>query len=513
MPVPSSIADLSATPASNSPAGSETPSSTDDYLRTGFAFIKQTYDATQSGSTTWCDTSGGTANALTLTPAPAITAYAAGQVFRFKAAITNTGPVTVSVSGLSPIAIQVGGAACAGGEIVANQWYEILLSSATVAQLRTALMPNLTTALNTKRATVAATATTTPLWTPSNGNIQDWTGTPTITDFPAAPQAGSQREVYPAVGTSVTNGGNIAVQGGAKYTVSAGDRLTITAVTTTTFYVAITKRDGSSVMPPPSKIQPLSASVSSNALTITLSPTVLDFRSSTLGSGTVNTRTVSSAISLVISSGSTLGFASGALSRIIVFAIDNAGTVELAAMNVSSACYLDETGLISTTAEGGVGGADSASVMYSTAARSNVSYRIVGYIESTQTTAGTWANAPSTIQGAGGLALTAMSSLGYFGTWVNATASRALSTTYTNSSTNKPMMVIVCASNALSGSPAALQGLVDGLAISQDQANDNTGASYIPRTASVYMIVPPGSSYRANWGAGSGTLIGWYELR
>lgn len=41
MPVPSTIADLSTTPGSNSPAGSESPNLFDDYLRTAFAFIKQ----------------------------------------------------------------------------------------------------------------------------------------------------------------------------------------------------------------------------------------------------------------------------------------------------------------------------------------------------------------------------------------------------------------------------------------------------------------------------------------
>lgn len=41
MPVPSSISDLSATPSLNSPAGTESPSTVDDYLRTHAAFIKQ----------------------------------------------------------------------------------------------------------------------------------------------------------------------------------------------------------------------------------------------------------------------------------------------------------------------------------------------------------------------------------------------------------------------------------------------------------------------------------------
>ena len=44
MPVPSSISDLSTTPALNSPPGSESPSSIDDYLRTHAAFIRQVDD-------------------------------------------------------------------------------------------------------------------------------------------------------------------------------------------------------------------------------------------------------------------------------------------------------------------------------------------------------------------------------------------------------------------------------------------------------------------------------------
>jgi hypothetical protein len=158
-------------------------------------------------------------------------------------------------------------------------------------------------------------------------------------------------------------------------------------------------------VPSATQIQPITASVATNALTVTLNPTVLDFRSSTLSSGTVNTRTVSTAISVTVSSGSTLGTVSATQSRIAVIAIDNSGTVELAVVNIAGSVILDESTLISTTAEGGAGAADSASIAYSTTARTSVPFRVVGYVESTQATAGTWATAPSTIQGAGGEAL------------------------------------------------------------------------------------------------------------
>lgn len=50
MPIPSNITDLSTTPTSNSPAGSENPIEGDNHIRTAYAFIRQLYDGiTASG--------------------------------------------------------------------------------------------------------------------------------------------------------------------------------------------------------------------------------------------------------------------------------------------------------------------------------------------------------------------------------------------------------------------------------------------------------------------------------
>lgn len=258
-----------------------------------------------------------------------------------------------------------------------------------------------------------------------------------------------------------------------------------------------------------SRIQPITASVATNALTVTLNPTTLDFRSTPLTSGTVNTRTVASAISMVVSSGSTLGTVSAQQSRIVVLALDNAGTVELAVVNIAGGNNLDETTLISTTAEGGAGAADSANVIYSTTARTSLPFRVVGYIESTQATAGTWATAPSTIQGYGGQALAAMSSLGYSQTWQAVTGSRAIGTTYYNT-TGKPIMFSVSATGNGGFIQAILNGLVNGVTTITNGANSGTagGATY----ASFTLIVPSGASYSASNGSGC-TLQTWFELR
>lgn len=251
------------------------------------------------------------------------------------------------------------------------------------------------------------------------------------------------------------------------------------------------------------KIQPITASVASNALTITLNPTTLDFRSSTLGSGTVNTRIISSPISVVVSSGSTLGTVNGVQSRLAVLAIDNAGTVELAVVNLAGGVNLDETGVISTTAEGGAGAADSATVVYSTTARTNVPYRVVGFVESTQATAGTWATAPSLIQGYGGQAFAAMSSLGYGQTWQNLTGSRALSTTYYNT-TGRPIKVAVRSTTVNAG--VSVTFLINGGAV---QYHVVGGAE--TKGFTVSEIVPPGASYSV--AMTSAAIQTWFELR
>jgi hypothetical protein len=85
---------------------------------------------------------------------------------------------------------------------------------------------------------------------------------------------------------------------------------------------------------------------------------------------------------------------------LVVLAINHAGTIEAAVVNIAGGRDLSETGLISTTAISGSATANN--VIYSTTARTSVAYRVVGYVESTQATAGTWATAPSTVQGAGG---------------------------------------------------------------------------------------------------------------
>lgn len=143
----------------------------------------------------------------------------------------------------------------------------------------------------------------------------------------------------------------------------------------------------------------LTTSVGSSALTIALKQAdgstdcsttsaacKVGMRASTLATGSYTQRTVTGALSVVVTSGGTLGCASAVACTIWVYAIDNAGAIELAV----SQTLFPETDRFTTTAMDSA--SDSNRVVYSTTARTNVAGRVVGKILITEATAGTWAS-------------------------------------------------------------------------------------------------------------------------
>ena len=69
----------------------------------------------------WGGTAGGTANALTFSVTPAITAYVAGQTFKFQVSAVNTDAATLAVNGLTATAIvKEGGSAITAGDLPAG---------------------------------------------------------------------------------------------------------------------------------------------------------------------------------------------------------------------------------------------------------------------------------------------------------------------------------------------------------------------------------------------------------
>ena len=104
------------------------PMATYRHTGVGNSNARDQYAATgqvQDSAFTWCGTAGGTADALTLTPSPAITTYTARQNFAFISSAANTGAATVAVSGLAATAIQLGGSALSAGDIPNGAYCEV----------------------------------------------------------------------------------------------------------------------------------------------------------------------------------------------------------------------------------------------------------------------------------------------------------------------------------------------------------------------------------------------------
>lgn len=329
-----------------------------------------------------------------------------------------------------------------------------------------------------------------------------------VTSLASPPPIGSTAPNTGAFTTLAATTGTITTLNSTTGNITTVNATTVNATTSTTSGVTTTgtltfSGGGSLTKAPESGIQPITATVAANALTVTLNPTTLEFRSATLGSGTVVSRSVASAITTTVSSGSTLGTVSGNQSRIIVLALDNAGTVELAVVNIAGNVNLTETGLISTTAEGGAGAADSASTIYSNTARSNVAYRVVGYVESTQATAGTWATAPSTVQGAGGLSLSNLNGLG-FGPQVDITGI-VKATTYYNT-TGRPFLLSLLGGGA-AGAACSLSGTVNSVEIARSGSTYNVASNI-----GILFPVPPSASYSFNEIGGAVTIAKAFQL-
>jgi hypothetical protein len=143
------------------------------------------------------------------------------------------------------------------------------------------------------------------------------------------------------------------------------------------------------------------ATTASKALTFALKtkaltdPTSLDavdvaFRSETLTTGDYDIVPAIAAESIVVPSGATLGFEAVEQSFIYLYAINNAGDLELGV----SASILDETVVHTTVAISAA--ADSGTVLYSTTLRTNIPIRLIGRIKiTTGAVAGEWDNAPT----------------------------------------------------------------------------------------------------------------------
>ncbi len=444
---------------------------------------------------------GGTANAITAVLVPATTSSNANTSFRFKAPATNTAGVTLDAGGGAKPLVREDGTPMQAGDILAGMVVSVvydvastsfrsteMVTSQVAGQIALAAQTQANTACTTEGTAPAFTTSPTPALSALNANVR------LRVKFHAASTGSDTLNVSGFGAKSIKQYDSTGAKVAA---VIAAGQLADVEYDGTDFVLLDALPMGASVK----QIQPITASVAANALTLTLNPTTLDFRSATRSSGTVNTRTVANAISLVVPQFADLGTIGAQSARLAVIALDVAGTVELAVANLSGAPMLNETQLISTTAISTYAQANS--IIYSTDARTNVPYRVVGFIEITQQGAGVWNTAPSTIQGAGGQALAAMSSIGFWQTSQNVMASRELNTTYYNM-TGKPIFLQI---SVHSSANVGCRLHIDGAASFFGHTTTTGGGAYY---SAVYGIIPPGGSYRCE---STAVLQAWYELR
>jgi len=129
-------------------------------------------------------------------------------------------------------------------------------------------------------------------------------------------------------------------------------------------------------------------------------PVRIGFRDATAGTGAYSVLEISAATSITVSSGSTLGATSATIFRLWLVGFNDAGTFRLGVIKcaLTDGVYgLQDNVLESSTAEGGAGAADSSGVIYTGTGVTTKAMRVLGYLEYTLTTAGTWDTAPSLI--------------------------------------------------------------------------------------------------------------------
>jgi hypothetical protein len=300
---------------------------------------------------------------------------------------------------------------------------------------------------------------------------------------------------------SILQGGTGATTAAAAPFARKGANSDITSLSGLTTPLSIAQGGtGSTAGVSSSKIQSISASWASNAIMISTSVLSLDFRSTTLTSGTVTTVSGTPANLVIAATDSFAAVTAAGTQRIAILAINNAGTIELAASNLSGGLSLDETGVITTFTA-----ATTATQIKSTTARTSVAYRVIGFVDVPFTTAVGW-GAIVEVQGTGGQALAAMSSLGYGQTWQNMLGSRESGTTYYNT-TGKPIEVGVQGGCATSDSYGAV---VNGISVVG-------GTAFAAEQRGITFVVPIGASYVVTYSGvidpGISTVSTWAELR
>lgn len=224
MPIPSSMADLSTTAASNSPAGTDSPTSGDDYLRSIQAIIRSTNaKGADIASASSIDIGAATGEFVDVTGTTTITALgtvAAGIVrtVRFTGALTLTHNATSLILPGSANITTANGDIAQFRSLGSGNWKCTNYIPQAGYPLKTGA--TFTGAINEAQGADIASAGTVNLTT-ATGNYVHITGTTTITAITLA--QGYERTVVFDGALTLTNGASLLLPGSANITTAAGD--------------------------------------------------------------------------------------------------------------------------------------------------------------------------------------------------------------------------------------------------------------------------------------------------
>src|SRR5882672_2841636 len=285
----------------------------------------------------------------------------------------------------------------AGKAFQVGQWVLIQETSNSANQMLGQI-----TAYGSTSLTVNVTATG------GSGTHTDWTIV--LTNSPAAagyqPPVGSGNVTGPGsstaghVATFADATGRVLADGGAP--VGAANTITPAMLTNAAVAFGLGMLNGT-----------LAASVAGNALTIAVKtlagvdPSLSDpvfflFRDAVAGYAAIEQTVV---LSITVPAGATLGTVNGQANRIWVGVFNNGGTAVLGVYNslslAGSPAILSIVSWDETSPANGTGitsSATSPQIWYTASTLAAKNFRVIGYVESTQATAGTWVAPPSKVQ-------------------------------------------------------------------------------------------------------------------
>jgi hypothetical protein len=197
----------------------------------------------QDSGFVWGGTSGGSANAQTITLAPAVTGQSAGRQIEFIAGFTNTGACTLSPNGVSAAAFRkmtaAGLVALTGGEIVAGNRVRC---TDTGSVYILADKPEISFGAD------IASATTTDIGA-ATGEVVTVTGTTTITGFGSTAVPCERTVIFSGALILTHNATSLILPGAANITTAAGDvALMVRNASGNWRCASYTKADGTAVV-------------------------------------------------------------------------------------------------------------------------------------------------------------------------------------------------------------------------------------------------------------------------